>query len=143
MPTYVRSDQARIDVRVAGVTLDSESWDVLEGADRTADDLAIFPGGMKPQVQLGGIPKRSPAKVQRAWAATLIEAFKQLDEAVGNSEAEIVYTVLNSKGEKLEVPGNPITYKGIILKCERPNYKAGTAEEPYLTIEVGTNAALG
>ena len=143
MAKFYRSDQARIDVRVSGITIDTESWDVLEGGDRTAEDLTIFPGGMKPQVPLGGIAKRAPVKVQRAWSSVLIPAFKALDEAAGSTEAEATYTVLEANGSKAEIAGNPITYKGVLLKVERPNYKAGTSEVPFLTVDLGLNGTIG
>ena len=83
MAQYIRTDQAQINVEVPGVAFDKESWDVLEGGDNVAEEASVFPGGMKPLVQLGGFPKRSAITVMRPWADTLVPLYKALDAAVG------------------------------------------------------------
>lgn len=138
--TYFRSDQAVIHVTVAGVNLDSESWDVMEAGDIKADSLAVFPGGMAPQVELGGLPKRGELTVSRLWSDILIAQFKALDAVAGFAAVTASYAVLKPNRETTSNP--PITYRGVLLSVERPNYKSSTAEEALLKLTVGLHGQL-
>jgi len=139
VPVYFRSDQAQILVEIKGVTLDKESWSVMEGGDNTAEEAQTFPGGMKPLVALGGFPKRSKITVSRPWQDTLVTAYKQIDPLVGKAVVTVSYQVLNSNKEPF---GEPINYEGILDSVTRPNYKAGTSEEAMLVITVSPNGEI-
>src|ERR1700684_4438829 len=85
-----RSDQGAIHVNVAGVSLDSEVWDMLEGGDVTAEELVVFPGAMQEQIALGGVAKRAPLTVERLWSEAMTGVKKALDRAVVVAAAVIV-----------------------------------------------------
>lgn len=140
MPTYIRSDQAQILVEVSGVTLDKESWSIMEGGDQTAESAQAFPGGQKPLIALGGFPKRSTITVQRPWTDVLYGAYKTLDGKVGQATVTVAYQNQNSNREPI---GTPITYTGVLQSVSRPNYKAGTSEEAKLMITVDPNGEIG
>lgn len=131
MAVYYRSDQARIGVEVTGLTLDKESWDVLEGGDQVVEGVTLLPGGMAPQVARGGIPKRSAITVKRLWSESLINLYKKLDESAGNAPITVTYTVLNNRNSATTFT---ITYTGVLENVSRPNYDATKAEAAYLTI---------
>jgi hypothetical protein len=139
MPTFVRSDQAQISVEVEGVTIDKESWGSMEGGDNVAEEATAFPGGMKPQVALGGFPKRGPLTITRPWADTLINVYKALDGRVGLSKVTASYQNLNANKEAVYTP---YTYTGVLTSVLRPNYKAGTSEEAHLTITIATDGEI-
>jgi hypothetical protein len=139
MARIYRSDQVSIHVTIRGVTLDTESWDMLEGGDNKAEEVTVFPGAMAEQVALGGIPKRSPITVERLWADSLIGAYKQIEGLVGKAEVEASYTVLGPAGEST---GNTFNYTGVLTGCTRPNYKAGTSEEAKLSLEFSLNGSV-
>ncbi len=141
MPVYFRSDQASIGVSVAGITIDNLSWDVLEGGDQTVEGMTVLPGGMQPQVALGGIPKRSPITVKRLWSEPTIIAYKALDAVAGNAAVTITYTVLSTNRE--EIPGFVRTYTGVLGTVTRPNYDAMKSEAAYLTIVAELNGGMG
>ena len=138
---YYRSDQTAIAVTVAGINLDKESWDVLEGGENTVEGITLLPGGMAPQVAKGGIPKRSPITVKRLWSESLILVYKELDEVAGNAEVKVTYTVLGTN--KVAAAGLPqFTYTGVLGTVSRPNYDAMKSEAAYLSIMCDLNGAL-
>jgi hypothetical protein len=138
--TIYRSDQALITVTITpSIGLDLGSWDVFEGGDNTVDDLTVLPGGMAPQVALGGIPKRSPVTVKRLWSSALIPIFKALDAQAGQAAVTVGYTVLSTSKE----PAYPaVSYTGILGTVTRPNYDAMKSEAAYLQISVALNGEL-
>jgi hypothetical protein len=134
---YYRSDEASIHVGIAGVTIDDESWDMLDGFDLAAENKEIFPGG-GPQVSLGGIPKRSTGTVERDWSDTLFTVFKTLENSINNLVT--VSYVIN------EAPGKPqgtvFTYTGPLLSATRPGYKSGETGDAMLKLLVGANGGM-
>lgn len=136
---YYRSDQAQISVTVEGVAIDNVSWDSMEGGENEVEGLDILPGGMAPQIALGGIPKRKPVTIQRVWSDTLIGVYKALDAVAGNAAVTASYTVL---GTNKKPAFSPITYTGVLGTVTRPNYKAGTSEEAFLQLMVHLNGEV-
>lgn len=136
---YIRSDQAQINVEVAGVTLDTESWSSLEGGDNTPETAQVFPGGQKPVVALGGFAKPTPLTVMRPWSEALIKPYKELWSRAGQAAATVTYRNQNANREPI---GEPVTYTGVLGTVTRPGYKAGTSEEAKLQITVDLNGEL-
>jgi hypothetical protein len=139
MAKVFRSDQVAIHVNVTGVALDNTSWDSFEGGEVKVDNLKVFPGGMQPQLALGGIPKWEDVIIHRLWSDTLIALYKELANRAGNTPMEASYTVLETTG--VATP-NVFSYKGVLLDVTRPNYKSGTSEEAMLTLTMGLNAGV-
>jgi len=140
MPTYYRTDMARIQVSVQGITLDNVSWDVMQGGDNVAPSTNYPPGGMQPSVELGGVPKRNQMTVERIWSDTLIAAYKAMDAGAGRLPTTISYTVLDGHGNP--VPGSTISYTGILLEAARPDYDSSSSAEAKLKITVGLNGPI-
>jgi hypothetical protein len=127
----LRTDQAAIGVVVPGINLPNESWDVLEGAERTVEGITVNPGGGLPQRALGGIAKRGPATLKKLWTPLIFPVFKELEEAAGFTPVTITYTVkvsLNAPALFSE------TYTGVIGNVERPPYDAVKSEVAYMTM---------
>jgi hypothetical protein len=140
MPTYFRTDQARIQVAVVGVTLDSVSWDKMEGGDNEAPSTPKLLGGMANQIEMGGLPKRSVLTVERTWSDTLIAVYKALDNGSGQLRATASYTVLDASGNP--VSGSTISYTGVLLKTERPNYDSESNAPAMLKLTLGLNGPI-
>lgn len=140
MPRFFRTDQAAIHVTVAGVTIDDNVWDTMEGGDRSSDGVNYLPGGMAPSVELGGLPKRSDLTISRIWSDTMIAAYKALDNGCGKAAVTASYTNLDANGTM--VPNSTITYTGILKSVTRPNYDSNSSGEAKLTIVVGLNGQL-
>jgi hypothetical protein len=126
-----RTDQAALGVTVPGINMPNESWDILEGGERTVEGLVVNPGGGLPQRALGGIAKRGPATIKKLWTPTIFLVFRELEEGAGFTPIVITYSV------KLNVNAPAVfadTYTGIIGNVERPPYDADKSEKAYLTV---------
>jgi hypothetical protein len=134
-----RSDQALIHLAVVGLSLPDIPWDKLEGGEKKAEGLAVFPGGSLDQKELGGIPKREPLKVSVKWQDSFINVWKALDAVSGRGEATATYSVVDPN----YVPtGEGATYTGKILEVTRPNYEAGKSEEALMLVTLGLDGPI-
>ena len=136
---YIRSDQALINVEVAGVGLDKEPWSSLEGGDNTPESAQAYPGGMRPLVALGGFPKPTALTVTRPWTESLIKPYKELWPLAGRAKAKVSYRALNANREPV---GETVSYTGVLGTVTRPGYKAGTSEEAKLQITVDLDGEI-
>lgn len=139
MPLY-RSDQGHISVQVAGVSIDSASWDSFEGGDLTVESQNYNPGGMQPAVSMGGRRSRSAATVKRVWSDALIAAYVALDNAAGIAAVTCSYQALAS--DRKTPIGTPITYTGTLGNVTRPNYDSMSSTPAQLQLTIDLNEAI-
>ena len=143
MPQY-RSDQFSIGLTVEGLPenklTDTVPWDSAEGGDQTVEGQTYLPGGMKPLVSLGGIPKRSPLTLKRIWSTELLEIFKALDKGAGQCPCKVSITTMNAKREA--IAGTEITYSGTLGTVTRPNYGSENAEKAFLQVMVDCDGEI-
>jgi hypothetical protein len=139
MPVYYRTDMAEIHVELTGIPLDKESWDMMEGGDPVAPETPHFPGGMQPQVELGGLPKWTPIVVERGWAESLALVYKTIANTAGSTPATVSYIQL---GANKQPTGVIDTYTGVLLAAERPKYKATESTEAFLKLTIGVNGQV-
>jgi hypothetical protein len=143
---FYRSDQFAVTLKVEGLaegrSTDNVPWDSLEGFDQTVESQEYLPGGMRPQVSLGGIPKRSPGTLKRIWSTELLPIFKALDNGAGQLPCTVTVTTLGANRKPVE--GAPvITYTGTLGTVTRPNYGSETAEKAFLQVMVSADGELG
>ena len=139
MPVY-RADQHAIHLSVAGVTVDNIVWDKFDGGDLTVDAAQYLPGGMAPQINLGGTPKRSDITLNRAWSYPLVSAFKALDGVTGRAAATVTVQTLSSSGSPT---GVPVTYTGVLNGVTRPSTDStGSNTIANLQVVIGANRAI-
>jgi len=140
MPTLYRSDQARIQVQVAGVQLDNVSWDKLDGGDNVAPSTQHLPGGMQPAIEMGGIARRNQMTVERAWSDLLIGAYRALDNGSGRLRTTVTYTVLDANANP--VAGSTLTYTGVVLETRRPGYDSSSSSPAMLVLTIGLDGPI-
>lgn len=140
MAKFYRSDQHSIGVQIAGITIDNESWDAFEDGDAEVENLKIAPGGMANYIDLGGIPKPGNIMVARLWSDVMIRAYKEIYNAAGQAAVTVTCSVLEANKSAM---GVVFTQNGTLGTVKKQNYKAGTAEEAYVTITVGPTGQMG
>lgn len=139
MPTIYRSDQKSIGFTVSGITLDGVSWDSMEGGDPVAESVDVYPGGMAPQVALGGLPKWSEITIERLWSDVLVAQFKALTGVAGFAPITASDIILGAN----KVPtGVTITYTGVLTSVMRPGYKASESKDAYLQVKCSVNGQV-
>lgn len=135
----IRSDQALILVKVEGVSIDKLPWSMFEGAEGNVEGDPVLPGGMSPQVAVGGVPKLSDITVERDWSDALAAVYKKLMAARGSAVAEVSWAIL----KRNKVPtGDVFSYSGVLIGVNRPNYKAGSSDGAMLKLVIQTNGEI-
>lgn len=135
----IRSDQALIRVEIEGVSIDKLAWSSFEGAEGTVEGEPVMPGGMEPQVAVGGVRKLSPVTVERDWSEALAAIYKQLFAVMGSAGAKPSYQPLGRN----KVPvGEPFSYTGILTGVSRPNYKGASSEGAMLKLVIQLNGEI-
>jgi hypothetical protein len=113
---HLRADQFRIKCAVNGVNPPAiASWTSMSGGDLTSEDTKVRPGGMLPQVSLGGPTTRSDAVVERLYGTTIAPYIVQWEQAIDQG-MWISYTPLDGAGN----PAGPTTTLHGILKAVKP-----------------------
>ena len=140
---YYRSDQFTIHLSATGLpeskTLDNVQWDAAEGGEQTVEGQTYLPGGMRPLVSLGGIPKRQPLTLKRVWSDAVLPVFKSLDKGAGQTPCSVTIQTLNVKREPT---GETFTYTGTLGSVTRPNYGHETPEKAYLQVMVDLDGEM-
>jgi hypothetical protein len=124
------SANSKILVTVAGVTIDSSSWDKFSGAGHTSDTSTYNAGGMVPAVPVQGVTKRSPATLERAWDDTLVSAYYDLDGALNNA---ISVSVTPLQNRSTSGPAKR-SFTGILKEVTAPDSDSTASTVQMLTI---------
>lgn len=139
MPSY-RSDMGFISFQVAGVQLDSVSWDAFDGGDLVVSSENYNPGGMAPAIALGGKRSRSDITIKRIWSDALIASYIALDNAGGKAAFTASYQTLAA--DHVTKVGSPIVYSGIIGNVSRPAYDSTSSSPVFLTVVCSCNEVI-
>jgi hypothetical protein len=137
MPIYTSKD-FRIHLQVAGVTYDTVSWDKFTGGNVVGENQQYNPGGAMPQVVVGGLRKRGPATLERAWDDSLIGAYLAFDAAVTFASVTCSITPLKGKAQN----GGPFTYTGVLESVTRPDADSNTSNVAMMTAIVTLNDTM-
>jgi hypothetical protein len=138
VPRY-RGDQFRAQLNVQGLTQSPQSWDSFDGGDVDPTMEEFLPGGMGEQVALGGIRKRQPITLTRAWDTELIGNFIGLDAAAGVAPFTLAVTTLGP--DKTTVTGKT-TYTGVVGKVTPPKRTNDDSKTAMLTVVLSCNGAI-
>ena len=135
----LRQDQAAISVPQLSVSLPFvTSWTSLEGGDLESEDTKTRPGGMLPQVNLGGPTTRTDATVMRPYTPELHPFFKPLEDAAGKSTMAISWVILDATGAR-PAGASVVTLHGILKNVTRPNWDANATGATHLSLVMGCN----
>lgn len=136
MPIH-RSDMGRLQLTVSGA--DMGDWDYFEGGDITPESQQYSPGGMAPNVAVGGRRVRSEITLRRAWSDNLISKFITLDNGAGIATATVTYTPLKNNRKPSSAP---IVYTGVLGTVTRPGYDSNSSTVVYLQLTISANEAI-
>ena len=134
MTTYTREDQARLTVTVDGVSLGV--CHAKDGGDTEADSNPFKPGGMAPQVNLGGPAKVSDIKLTLPWTEALHAQRQCLRSRVGKGAVGITEQVLDADGNPF---GAVDQRTGILNGVSEPPYDAKSGDPRLIELTVGVN----
>jgi len=141
MPRY-RGDQFKAQLTLTGPnapTLDNQSWDTFDGGDVDPTMEEFIPGGMGEQVAMGGMRKRQPITLTRAWDTSMISNYLALDAASGVAPFQLIVSTLAA--DKITVTGTT-TYTGVVGKVTPPKRAHDDSKAAMLSVALSCNGAI-
>ncbi len=129
---HFREDQAEIHAGVDTVPTmpATQSWASLEGGDIEAENVKTRPGGMQPQLDLGGPSTRADVTVKRLLDDTTETFIVDLENAVGKSTGWVSYQLLDADGGK--IAGSQIKMTGVLKQVQKGNWDANASNAQFL-----------
>lgn len=135
----MREDTYKVTVTVDGVN--TGTWDTHEGGAVVAEDLKYSPGGMAPQVSLGGRPTLENITLARLY--DLVRDHNVIHwwlSRVGKASCTITKQPLDADGL---VFGRPIVYRGKLIRVTPPNHNSESNAVGRVEIEISTAGTVG
>jgi hypothetical protein len=127
-----REDQYAISVKIGD--LPASIWDKLDGGEVDSEELKYRPGGMLPQVSLGGSTEVGNLTVSRLYDLDRDHpGMHTLMASVGKATVVISRQPLDVDGN---VKGDPLVYTGKLKAVTPPNVDSESSDAGMLEIEV-------
>lgn len=134
-----RQDQYSIAVSIDGS--DYGIWDKLSGGDVDSSEQKYNPGGMAPEVSLGGKVTVNNVKVSRLYDLDRDHTvIKTIIGRVGKGRVVVKKQPLDVDGNAF---GDPIVYQGILKTCTPPEVDSESTNAALVELEVSTSAGVG
>jgi len=127
-----RVDQYNVTVSIDGVSYGT--WDHLTGGDIDSVETKYAPGGMAPQVSLGGKQEVANVTLERLYDLTRDHTtVPTLRSKVGKGAVTVSKQPLDVDGNAF---GSPIVYKGKLKKLGLPDANSESSEAAKIQLEV-------
>jgi hypothetical protein len=128
----MRKDQHRVTVIVDGVNLGV--WDVMTGGETDSDELTYKPGGMAPQVSLGGSVTIGQVIVSRLYRLQRDHLrVHWLLSRVGKGQVVVNKAVLDTDRNTF---GKPLVTKGTLKRVTPPEVDSTSTDAATIEIEI-------
>jgi hypothetical protein len=116
-------------------------WDKMDGGDVDSNEKKYKPGGMAPEISLGGSRTVSNVIVSRYYDLDRDGSIiKTLFDRAGKGQVTVTKQPLDIN----EVPyGEPIVYQGTLKMAKAPAVDSESSEEGRVEIEISSAAIIG
>lgn len=134
---------SRQDQWLITATLDGKpigTWDKKTGGAVTAQDTKYRPGGMVPEVSLGGPVTIDNVTLDRLYDDSQKALLKQLMAAAGKGRVAVTQQDLDTYGAP---KGAPYVFTGTLIKVTPPDADSMSNAAAMLAIEVSTDGRVG
>lgn len=132
MPKANLQNQYRVTLFVDGT--DYGVWDTLSGGAIDSEETKYSPGGMAPEISLGGRQTTENVTLGRYYDLERDhQTIKTLIGRVGKGDAEIVKQPLDADGN---VFGSPITYGGKLKSINPPEHDSMSSDVAMVEAEI-------
>lgn len=133
-----RQDQARVTFKVDGVDLGV--WDQMEGGGVEASETTFKPGGMGPQIALGGSAARQKVTLSRHYDEGLHVRYVWLDARAGKGAAVVTKQYLDRDGNAYQAP---ITWTGTLQSVTPPEHDSEGDDVSMCQVEISPDGPIG
>lgn len=116
------------------------TFSVKTGGQVEAQDTKHRPGGMLPEISLGGVVSVENVTVRKLYDTEMRSLFHQLASQVGKASATVSYQPLDADGNP---SGRPTVYRGKLTRLMPPDADAGSNDAALLELEISTDGSIG
>lgn len=145
MPGGRRKDQFRIHIRLdpSGANHDLGVWDTFGGGAVDSDELKYKPGGMAPELSLGGQITVNNFTAQKLFDSEHDQnVIKLLIASVGRKEVVGKKQVLDEDGNVFS-DGNALVYRGVLKTFTPPEHDSNSNDAAVGIMEVSSAGTVG
>lgn len=130
-----REDQYNVTVMIAGTNMGT--FDTMSGGEIDSEELKYRPGGMAPQVSLGGSKSIGNVTVGRLYDLARDHAkVAFLEGAVGKAAATVTKQPLDADGNAY---GKPIVYTGKLKAMTLPDHNSESSDAAMVELEISVS----
>jgi hypothetical protein len=109
-------------------------WDKLEGGAVDSEETKYYPGGMRPQVSLGGRKTTDNITVRRLYRLSRDhDEAKRFVNWVGSANVVVTKQPMDLDGNPY---GLPIVYSGTLKRVEFPDHDSESSDAGLISLEV-------
>lgn len=139
MPEGGRQDEYRLTV-----TIDDQDWgiwDKLSGGEVDSDETKYRPGGLAPEVSLGGQVSVGNVTISRLFTLGRDHPrIKNLFGKVGKAQCVVKKQPLDADGNAFD---EPIVYRGKLKTVNTPDVDSESSDAALVELEVSTSGTVG
>lgn len=133
-----REDQVKVSLTLNGE--DWGTWDTFSGGAVESEETKYRPGGMAPQVSLGGATTVTNITIARLYEALRDHGnVHRLMQLAGKATAVV-------KKQPLDVDGNPfgrpLTYTGKLMNVTPPDHDSESSDAARIELEISTDGSV-
>jgi hypothetical protein len=127
------SNTVTIDGRPLGV------WDTLDGGESDSEETKYKPGGMQPEISLGGSRSIGNLTLSRLMARSDWDYMRNLMNKTGRSKCIVSRQPLDSDGNPW---GRPLTYRGVLKAVMPGGADSNSSDALTWEIEISTEGSV-
>lgn len=133
-----RADQYAVSVNIDG--LDTGIWDTCDGGEMGSEETKYKPGGMNPQVSLGGSQELGNVTVARLYDLDRDNPFiRTWMNRCGKASVVVTKQPLDVDGN---VYGDPLVYSGLLMTVTPPSHDSESSDAARVELEISTNGSI-
>jgi len=133
-----RADQYAVSLTIGGT--DFGVWDSMDGGEVDSNESKFAPGGMAPEVSLGGKQTVGNIKVKRLYDLNRDHTvMPYLMGAAGKVDVIVTKQPLDVDGNAF---GRPLVYRGKLKTVTPPNHDSTSSDPSMLELEISSAATV-
>lgn len=136
----MRNDRFLCTVAVDGIGPLPDAFDSCTGGDTDSDETKYRPGGMAPEVSLGGSVSTANVVVARNFALGRDDVLlPKLRAAAGRKNASVTVQPLDSDRNAFGVPW---THRGVLQRVQGPQHDSTSTDAAMLELEINPGGTV-
>lgn len=136
----MRNDRFLCTVAVDGIGPLPDPFDSFAGGDTDSDESKYRPGGMAPEVSLGGAKSTANITIGRNYALGRDDVLlPRLRSVAGRAGASVTLQPLDADRNAF---GTPETFKGILQRVQGPQHDSTSTDAAMLELEINPGGTV-